>query len=122
MRAGTMALNADGELQQKDRAGQGPEERRRHQTSQGAALANELQAVAVNARESSGDEAHGVGDVGNQWRQPEEQQRGERDQRSGSHHGVDGPCSHTRGQQGNDFIPRHPVTLGENDRALCVRC
>jgi hypothetical protein len=70
-------------------------------------LADQLRAVAVNTREATGDEANGVGNIGDQRRIAEEKQRGERDQRARSDDRVDGPCSHPSREQRNDLIPRH---------------
>src|SRR5665811_2069348 len=66
---------------------------------------------AVDTRESTGDEANSVGNVGDQRCKAEEKQRRERDQRARSDDRVDGPCSHPCSEQRNDFIPRHRVTL-----------
>src|SRR5665647_2486426 len=106
-----------GEPEQKDGTGQGANKRDRHQPPQEVAQAGQLSAVAMNTRDAACDEANGVGNVGDQRRIPEEQQRRERDQRAGTDDGVDRPRSHSRREQRDDFIPRHPVTLGEDDRA-----
>src|SRR5665647_1741499 len=108
-----------GEPEQKDGTGQGANKRDRHQPPQEVAQAGQLSAVAMNTRDAACDEANGVGNVGDQRRIPEEQQRRERDQRAGTDDGVDRPRSHSRREQRDDFIPRHPVTLGEDDRAPC---
>ena len=93
------------ELEQEDRPGYRAEEGRRHQPAQSGAQAGQLPAVAVGTHEPAGDQANGVGDVGDQRRIAEEQQGGERHQRAGFDHGFDGPRRHSRHEQRNDFIP-----------------